>query len=92
MLPGDVTSLGPSELQMSSTSCKRAAKMTQSLSALHSQGTKEDGHQVVVPCGSSDSLGYKHRDDLLPARMDVVTLASTYPIPARVWQELFFHF
>lgn len=31
-------------------------------------------------------------DDLLPARMDVVTLASTYTIPARVWQELVFHF
>lgn len=70
--------------------------MTEGLSTPHSlfnrQGTKEDGLQVLVPWGSFDSLGSKHGDDLLPARVDVVTLASTFLIPARVWQEQFFHF
>lgn len=54
------------------------------------QWSPQPGHQRGWP--SSDSPGYKHKDDLLPDRMDAVTLASTYHIPARVWQELFFHF
>lgn len=37
--------------------------------------------------GPFASLGFKPGDDLLPARVDAVTLASTFPIPARIWQE-----
>jgi hypothetical protein len=39
------------------------------------QWSPQPGHQRGWP--SSDSPGYKHKDDLLPDRMDVVTLAST---------------